>query len=175
MATNAPPTGPGFDLYADQGPRLKASNIALIILPTVFVALRLISRKVSRAGYWYDDLLVLLALIFSYGLTICNLVSTSKYGFGRHIYILPLDTTPEFLKILYVFEFFFYFTAGFNKLAILAFYRRIFPIKQLRIVLLVAAATVICFSFICLMIVSPPDYAMRHLTWQTEPKSRTYG
>lgn len=155
MATQAPPIGPGFDLYADQSTRLKASNIALIILPTIFVVLRLISRKVSRAGYWYDDLLVVIALLFSYGLPICNLISTINYGFGRHIYILPLNSTPEFLKILYVFELFFFFTAGVNKLAILAFYRRIFPIKQLRIVLIVVTGIVICFTFTCVMVVSP--------------------
>ena len=154
MASEAPPLGRGFNLYASQETRLKASNIALIILPTLFVALRLISRKVSRAGYWWDDGLIILSLFFSYGLPICNLVSTINYGFGRHIYVLPLDTTPQFLKILYVFELFFVFTAGFNKLGILAFYRRIFPIAQLRIILLITTAVVICFSVTCLMIVT---------------------
>ena len=153
MATEAPPIGPGFDLYADQSGRLKSANIALIILPTIFVVLRLVSRKVSRAGYWHDDLLVLLALLFSYGLPICNLVSTLNYGYGRHIYILPLDTTPYFLKLLYVFEILYILTTGFNKLAILAFYRRIFPIQQLRLVLLIVTAIVTCFTFTNLIVV----------------------
>ena len=153
MATEAPPIGPGFDLYADQSGRLKSANVALIILPTIFVVLRLASRKVSRAGYWYDDLLVFLALFFSYGLPICNLVATLNYGYGRHIYVLPLDTTLHFLKILYVFEILYILTTGFNKLAILAFYRRIFPIQQLRIVLLIATAVVTCFTFTNLIVV----------------------
>ncbi len=97
MATEAPPIGPGFDLFADQRRLLKIANIILIILPTIFVALRLLSRKVSRAGYWYDDLLVSVALLFSYGLPICNLISTINYGYGRHIYILPEDTTSHFV------------------------------------------------------------------------------
>ena len=46
----APP--PGIDLDANQQGRLVSSMIALIILPTIFVIFRLISRKVSRAGYW---------------------------------------------------------------------------------------------------------------------------
>lgn len=43
---------PGIDLDANQQGRLVSSMTALIILPTIFVILRLISRKVSRAGYW---------------------------------------------------------------------------------------------------------------------------
>ena len=47
---NTPP--PDIDLNANQQGRLVSSMIALIILPTAFVILRLISRRVSRAGYW---------------------------------------------------------------------------------------------------------------------------
>ena len=53
MATQAPPIGePGFNLYANQGKRIRSANIVFIIIPTFFVILRLISRKISRAGYW---------------------------------------------------------------------------------------------------------------------------
>lgn len=53
MATLAPPIeDPGLDLYANQAGRLRGANIVLVILPTIFVALRLASRKISRAGYW---------------------------------------------------------------------------------------------------------------------------
>lgn len=50
VMANTPP--PGIDLNANQQGRLVSSMIALIILPTAFVILRLISRRVSRAGYW---------------------------------------------------------------------------------------------------------------------------
>lgn len=53
MAMQAPPIGePGFNLYADQGKRIKSANIVFIVIPTVFVVLRVVSRKISRAGYW---------------------------------------------------------------------------------------------------------------------------
>ena len=54
---------PGIDLNADQGPRLVASMITLILLPTLFVIARLVSRKVAHAGYWWDDLFVLIACV----------------------------------------------------------------------------------------------------------------
>ena len=61
----APP--PGIDLHADKGSRVMSSGIALIILPTVFVMARFASRVIARAGFWWDDLLVVISLILSYG------------------------------------------------------------------------------------------------------------
>ena len=53
---------PGIDLEANQQGRLVASMIALIILPTIFVILRLISRKKSQAGYWVRSLVASLSV-----------------------------------------------------------------------------------------------------------------
>lgn len=64
MATDAPPIGqPGFNLYADQKGRILGSMIALLVLSTTFVMLRLLSRKLSKAGFWLDDYLIVLALV----------------------------------------------------------------------------------------------------------------
>ncbi len=53
MSTDLPPTDePGFDLYADQRGRLIGTLTAVTTLTTTFVFLRLLSRKLSRAGYW---------------------------------------------------------------------------------------------------------------------------
>ena len=66
---------PGIDLNADQGPRLVGSMITLILLPTLFVIARLVSRKVAGAGYWWDDLFVLIACVSvasCHGIRLCN-------------------------------------------------------------------------------------------------------
>ena len=64
MATDAPPVGqPGFNLHADQQGRIVGSMITLLILSTAFVMLRMLSRKLSKAGFWLDDYLVVLALV----------------------------------------------------------------------------------------------------------------
>ena len=53
MATDGLPVEqPGFKLHANQDTRLRASNIVFIVLPTIFVLLRLVSRRIARAGYW---------------------------------------------------------------------------------------------------------------------------
>ena len=53
MSADQPP--PGIDLYADQRGRIIGSCAAVISLAVIFVFLRLLSRKLSRAGYWVRD------------------------------------------------------------------------------------------------------------------------
>jgi len=65
MASSQPP--PGLDVYADQEQRVISSGIVLIVLPTVFVILRFVSRFIANAGLWWDDVLVVLALLLSFG------------------------------------------------------------------------------------------------------------
>ena len=62
------PTNPLLDpaLHEDdRSDHLIGACTAFIILPTLFVALRLTSRWVSRAGLWWDDLTIIVALMFS--------------------------------------------------------------------------------------------------------------
>lgn len=41
-----------MDLYADQRGRIIGSCVAIFVITDVFVLLRLVSRKLARAGYW---------------------------------------------------------------------------------------------------------------------------
>lgn len=50
---------PGFNMYADQGDKILGSMIALIVLATTFVALRLASRHLARAGFWVSGTCIL--------------------------------------------------------------------------------------------------------------------
>ena len=125
-----PPPPPGIDLQADKGPHIISSGIALIILPTVFVVLRFISRYLAQAGFWWDDLLVVTSLILSYGPNGCMMdceffaesnsqdialeidkeAAARTNGFGKHLWSLasPEHNTSQFLKILYVYIIFYY-------------------------------------------------------------------
>ena len=46
---------PGFHLYADQGDKILGTMIALIVLASTFVILRLTSRHLARAGFWVSE------------------------------------------------------------------------------------------------------------------------
>ncbi|KAI4268121.1 MAG: hypothetical protein L6R38_007957 [Xanthoria sp. 2 TBL-2021] len=143
MAESIPP--PGVDLSADQGGRIVASMAALIVLPTLAVLARLTSRQLAHAGFWYDDLWVVIALSLSYGPIICVLVSQSTNRFGRHIWALGEGNSIQFLRILYIYEVFYYASCSAIKICILLFYRRIFPVREIKLVLQIATAAVVAF------------------------------
>ncbi|CAL8584661.1 hypothetical protein XPA_010249 [Xanthoria parietina] len=143
MAASIPP--PGLDLSADQGGRIVASMTALIILPTLAVLARLTSRQLAHAGFWYDDLWVVIALCLSYGPIICVLVSQSTNGFGRHIWALGESNAIQFMRILYIYEVFYYASCSAIKICILLFYRRIFPVREIKRVLQIAMAVVVAY------------------------------
>jgi hypothetical protein len=125
-----PPPPPGIDLKANEGPRVISSGIALVTLPTIFVILRFISRWIAQAGFWWDDLLVVVSLLLSYGpnasMIQCESVgahclsdpvgqadivaAARTNGFGKHLWALhdPPHNTSQFLKILYIYVIFYY-------------------------------------------------------------------
>ncbi|KAL8644091.1 MAG: hypothetical protein Q9210_007429, partial [Variospora velana] len=134
MAANLPP--PGIDLTEDQGPRIVASMVALIVLPTLAVIARLLSRYLAHAGFW----------LLSYGPIICVLISQGTNGFGRHIWALQDPKfAVRFMEILYIYAIFFYLSCTAIKICILLFYRRIFPVRELKLALQIAMAIVIVY------------------------------
>lgn len=52
MADTPPYGKPGFDINGDQRGRIIGSLTSILVITITCVALRLISRKLSRAGFW---------------------------------------------------------------------------------------------------------------------------
>jgi len=57
------PDYPGLDLNAPQGPKIIAVSAVLIAISTIAVILRFMSRMVSKAGLWWDDWLIVAAMV----------------------------------------------------------------------------------------------------------------
>ena len=51
------------ELHEDQGPQLLPVFIIFTILPVIAVCLRLLARKTTRVSLWWDDYLILVALV----------------------------------------------------------------------------------------------------------------
>ena len=155
MASNLPPYDqPGFDLHASRQPRLVGVDVTLIVITTIFVSLRLCSRRVSGAGLWWDDFLVVLAWLASILVPICGLITVRISGYGKHIWVAskdPLLSTQRFLMALYAAEICWVIATCVVKFSILAFYRRIFPIKGLRTMCLALSAVVGSWLVACLV------------------------
>lgn len=58
-----PPPPPGTNLAASQQPEIIGSIVATWAFAVITVALRFFARRVSRAGFWWDDWLMLPALV----------------------------------------------------------------------------------------------------------------
>ncbi|CAF9941740.1 hypothetical protein IMSHALPRED_002872 [Imshaugia aleurites] len=141
---------PGFNLYDDQGGTIVGTMIALIVLASTFVVLRMTSRCLARAGFWWDDVLMIVALLFAIAPCICNIVAVKRVGFGKHIYVLgeigAIKAATGYFHILYFFQLFFTLATGATKLTVLAFYRRIFPIAELMLILIIISTIVLMYT-----------------------------
>ncbi|KAF6217677.1 hypothetical protein HO133_006779 [Letharia lupina] len=141
---------PGLNLHDDQGGKVLGTMIALIALASTFVILRLTSRHLARAGFWWDDVLIIVALLLAIAPCICSIVAVKHVGFGKHIYVFgkagAMEAATGYFHTLYFFQLFFTLATGATKLTILAFYRRIFPIAELRLILIVMTTVVVMYT-----------------------------
>lgn len=132
-------------LYASHERLVLNASVALLVLPTVFVALRLTSRWMAGAGFWWDDLAVVLGMLFSWGCEIVNILA-SHTSLGHHIITLSMPAMISFFRHLYAFEVMYSLSMTFVKFSVLLFQYRIFPILTFRRILLFVGAFVIAFE-----------------------------
>lgn len=66
------------DVHASKTGTLLAADITLILLSATAVALRLLSRRLLRAGLWYDDYAIMVAMPLAWMLPILNLIGWSS-------------------------------------------------------------------------------------------------
>ncbi len=82
---------PGFDIYADRGPHLVRVCSVMIALSAIAVALRFVSRGLSKVRLWWDDWLILVALVND----LCPILSRSLRLTPKK----PLAWIPSILMI----------------------------------------------------------------------------
>ncbi|KAL9079066.1 MAG: hypothetical protein Q9157_002034 [Trypethelium eluteriae] len=117
---------PASFLNQNRQPTIIAENVFMCVLAITAVALRFYARKASRAGFWWDDWVTLMALPYSLAINIFS-AELITVGQGVHLVtILHANPSPYF-KQLY-FEFVIYAPSlVFFKIAMLLFYVRLFP------------------------------------------------
>lgn len=60
------------DLQEDQSSRIVIINIITLVIAILAVILRLISRRLSAAPFWWDDGLIVVALFLDFGSSAFN-------------------------------------------------------------------------------------------------------
>ena len=111
--------------YESRVSEIYGGSISLIVLAILLVFARLVARKLSRAKFWWDDLLIVLALVspigrcnipfteaetecayklLCWGLNICYWLNVKLGGLGRHTTVAggPVGTfkLSMFFKVL---------------------------------------------------------------------------
>ncbi|KAI9933726.1 hypothetical protein MW887_004798 [Aspergillus wentii] len=121
------------------------------VLSTVSVGLRILSRRMVRSGLFMDDFLIMLALVFEFGICAAGVVLLYN-GLGVHISEVPPNQLTIYLKTLASGSFLYTLCVACIKLSILALYKRLFPIKfMVNSVNFVAALLVLWAFGVCLI------------------------
>ncbi|MCJ1474658.1 hypothetical protein MMC13_003318 [Lambiella insularis] len=166
------PNTPGLDITANQGPRIIAVSAVLIALSTVAVILRFVSRLVSKAGLWWDDWVILAALLITWGACILMMISV-QYGFGQHMdmegdFEQRIAVASHWFKSFYVYETIYTVAITLTKYSILLFYSRIFKDRLFKIALWVTTGFVTAW-FIAIEISVLVECQPIHALWDFSP------
>ncbi|KAM0800100.1 hypothetical protein BDR22DRAFT_852859 [Usnea florida] len=120
--------------------------ITVTILATIAVILRFLARRKSAASISYDDYLIVIALLFLYGLNLDVILDADLWGLGKHFSTLSQDQLLSFQKNgLANFALYFTTTATIKISLLLLYYRLFFPSRPFRIAVYTAAAIVLAW------------------------------
>ncbi|KAM6506941.1 hypothetical protein FALCPG4_018754 [Fusarium falciforme] len=143
----------------DYAPNVYASVSVTLTLATLALVLRLIARRLTTAGYGYDDVLAVIAYFSALGYTLVALIWAAYYGLGR-----PIEDGPQSLTVeerlqkswlmLWLSSLTYSFAISFSKFAILAFYWRIFKYSGIRIPIQVLFGMTIVWFLLRLFLVT---------------------
>ncbi|KAI5464241.1 hypothetical protein BGZ63DRAFT_148653 [Mariannaea sp. PMI_226] len=137
-------------------------TIALTVLATVTVALRLLERLLFRSGMFSDDYFIVLSTLVNIANSLTCIFGLSPNGLGKDSWAIPADQVTEFLRFLYVGSVFYSTTVFLVKICILLFFLRIFPGETIRKVTWVTiglnAAALVIFNVVTLTQCRPTSY-----------------
>lgn len=129
---------PSF-LAQSRVPAIYAVVITVSVLCTIAVALRFLSRRLVKAVLWWDDWIILAALLVEWGLSAVVLYQTADLNFGRHLELMKPWQLVPFAKTLVVTQALYYCAQTLIKISLLLLYHRLFSVnKPFRIALFVA-------------------------------------
>ncbi|KAF1365915.1 hypothetical protein EJ07DRAFT_53053, partial [Lizonia empirigonia] len=116
---------PNYANPVTRGNALLVVNSIFIALVVIFVGLRMYTRLIIKRWFGLDDVFILLALVFSIGLTAVVLLANQRYGWDRHLYDIRLNKLVPTLKIAMAAKIVFTAAATFTRLSLHCFYYRL--------------------------------------------------
>ncbi|KAL4810186.1 hypothetical protein BDV18DRAFT_54216 [Aspergillus unguis] len=151
-------------------------TIATVVPATIAVILRFIWRHISRAGFWWDDWVIVASLIVNWAMAALRWVEVLRYNFGRHGDDIPVQDIVEYQKSFMAIQLVYFTNAVLTKSSFLLLYQRIFGIvKTFRYALAVSWFLIIGYFVSCVIAsivgCSPVSYLWGRFRHPSEPGS----
>ncbi|PGH29743.1 hypothetical protein GX50_07497 [[Emmonsia] crescens] len=127
-------------------------NAVFLPLTVLTVVVRLLTRGIFLRYIWFDDYVMIFALLCVIAFAIVMIISVD-YGLGKHIWDIPLWRHISYLRLTMV-ESILYIcgTAG-MKISIILFYLRIFPPSRVHIVCDALIIFILCYSIASIFVI----------------------
>ncbi|KAL8743054.1 MAG: hypothetical protein Q9190_004555 [Brigantiaea leucoxantha] len=140
---------PGTDLSASQVGRMLGVNIATFCLAVIAIVLRFIARRLTRTALWWDDWLMLPAIVAGQAM---HDIIVVDHGLGRHIWVSPMDAGVVWAKGLFISEISYTIIICSIKFSLLAFYWRIFKQSMIRVPIYILGVIVSCWGIAVILV-----------------------
>ncbi|CAI0642199.1 unnamed protein product [Colletotrichum noveboracense] len=116
---------PNYTNPETKGPGLMIIELVFLLMALTCLGLRMYVRLFMIRKTWWDDWLMVGAMIFCIGVTICVILATELYGWNLHVWDVPLSEIRQSRQISMAAQTLFLFASGLSKLSILCSYLRI--------------------------------------------------
>ncbi|UPL03484.1 hypothetical protein LCI18_014418 [Fusarium solani-melongenae] len=118
---------PNYDNPDHRGPALLIVEVSIMSVAVLTLLARLYVRifKVNKSGL--DDWLMLAAMVFGIGVTICVILAAQMYGWNIHVWDLKESQAVKGRQVSIAAQTLFLFSSGLAKNSILVSYLRIAP------------------------------------------------
>ena len=148
---------PNYETPTTRGNALLTINIIFIVLVTLSIGTRLYSRMLVKHQSGIDDVMIVLAYIFTIGMTAVVLLANRNYGWNRHMWDVEIGMIEHANIIAFIAKIMFTLASSFTRLSLIFLYYRLVKDTQFKwyaITLHINLAFNICvlISFVLLVV-----------------------
>ncbi|KAL4947390.1 hypothetical protein BDW69DRAFT_178501 [Aspergillus filifer] len=105
-------------------------TIVTVVAATIAVVLRFISRYIAKAGFWWDDWVIVASLLVNWAMAITRWVQVLNFHFGDHAQDIPLQDIIDYQQSFMAIQLVYFTNAVLTKASLLLLYQRIFSVIQ---------------------------------------------
>jgi hypothetical protein len=116
---------PNYEDPPTRGNALLIINIIFLTLITLSIAIRLWSRCKVKCQSGMDDVMIVLAYVFTVGMTAVVLLANRNYGWNRHLWDVPVHMIEQANRIAFVAKIMFTLASSFTRLSLIFLYYRL--------------------------------------------------